>query len=311
MPAVWIALAVVGVAVAAGASRKAIGHALAVAEHLGASTGLVGVALVAVGTDLPEIANSISASLAGHGDLNIGDGIGSSLTQLTLVLAVLLLAYPALVRASRDDRPLIVPVGAVTVVALCVLALLILDERLGRLDALVLIGIWLATLAILGRTHGAGRPSTSPRVAAALAPLMGWLALVALAAVVIVRSFVELSETFGVPELLASAVVLALGTSLPELFVDLTAIRQGAATLAIGELFGSSLIDATLAVGIGPLLRPITVSGAGTGAVLVVAIGVVAATWLAGFSGHGARRLAVELLVVYVVCTSGLVLASS
>lgn len=52
----------------------------------------------------------------------------------------------------------------------------------------------------------------------------------------------------------------AIGTSLPELFVDYQAIRRGARDLAVGDVFGSSFIDASLSIGIGPLLvaTPVT-----------------------------------------------------
>ena len=54
-------------------------------------------------TDLPEIANSIIASAEGRGDLNVGDSTGSALTQITLVLAILLIASPATL-AERATR---------------------------------------------------------------------------------------------------------------------------------------------------------------------------------------------------------------
>jgi cation:H+ antiporter len=45
-------------------------------------------------------------------------------------------------------------------------------------------------------------------------------------------------------------------TSRPELVVDVTAVRRGARDMAIGDIVGSSLVDATLSVGIGPALFP-------------------------------------------------------
>ena len=89
MIVLWMFGLVLGVAVAAGSSRRAVGAALETSESLGISAGFVGLSIMAVGTDLPEIANSIIASLSDHGDLNVGDSTGSALTQITLVLALL------------------------------------------------------------------------------------------------------------------------------------------------------------------------------------------------------------------------------
>lgn len=78
MVALWLPALVVGIAGAAAGSRRAVTGALAIADGLGVSKGLVGVTLVALGTDLPEIATRISASVTGRADLNVGDSTGAS-----------------------------------------------------------------------------------------------------------------------------------------------------------------------------------------------------------------------------------------
>lgn len=289
MVLVWLVTLVLGVVVAAVASRQAVGAALRIADGLGVSQGLIGVTLVAIGTDLPEIANSISASLTGHGDINVGNATGSALTQVTLILAILVVVAPALVTSSTTaDRKLIAPVGALTVLATLVIAVLIGDGTLSRLDGAILVGIWAVSMTIVSRWQrhdhelAPGADGVHPTD---VVRVLGWLGLVGVAAAAVVRAFVELADTFGVPELVASTIVLALGTSMPELVVDWTAIRRGAAALAIGDLFGSSLVDASLAIGIGPLISATDVSGEAVGSVLIVAVGVAAATaiWYMGF----------------------------
>ncbi len=137
--------------------------------------------------------------------------------------------------------------------------------------------------------------------------LLGWLAVVAGSATLVVQAFVRISDDIGVPELVASTVVLALGTSLPELVVDWTALRRGAAALAVGDLFGSSLVDASLAIGIGPLIRPTVVSGQAVSSVLVVAAGVAAATLIWRLRRADSLTPAVSLLLVYGVCMAVIV----
>jgi cation:H+ antiporter len=308
---IWLLALALGVAGAAYGSRRAVTGALALADELGWSKGLVGVTLVAVGTDLPEIANSISASITGHGDLNVGDGTGSALTQITLILAILALAESTLGSDERRaDRRLIVAIGALTVVATVGIAFAVGDGRLGRWEGLLLVSFWAASMIAMNRWQrrddvAVSKASTGR--AAGLGALMGWLGLVAVAATVVVRSFVELTDAIGVPELIASTVILSLGTSLPELVVDWTAIRRGAAALAIGDLFGSSLVDASLSVGIGPIIRSTEVSAAAVTSVLIVAVGVTAATAVWYLRRGPIRRTAWQLLGVYAVCTASMV----
>lgn len=301
MIVVWVLGLVVGVAVAAGSSRRAVGAALETSESLGISAGLVGLSIMAVGTDLPEIANSIIASLSGHGDLNVGDSTGSALTQITLILAMLMLAAGLRLDLDPSESKVAVSTGLMTTAALVALAIMLSDGMLGRVDGIVLVSAWFVSLVWMARRNRGGDHAPrvpDDRVGRAIARTLLWLSLVGVAATVIVRSFIEITDSLGVPEFLASSIVLAIGTSLPELVVDWTAIRRGAAALAIGDLFGSSLVDATLSVGIGPIIRPTAVSTQAMTGVLVIAVGVSVAT-LAVALVTSRRGLAGSLLAVY------------
>ena len=307
----WVLALVAGIVVAAYASRRAVDRALDVADRLDLSTGLVGVTIVAIGTDLPEIANSISSSVTGHGDVNVGNATGSTLTQITLILAILAIRFPALRTDGSDDRrPVELPIGLMTVAATVLIAVLIIDEHLSRADGALLVGVWVASMFLVNRWQQTSHLLTNVserRGKLGVWRLLGWLALVAGSATVVVQAFVRISDEIGVPELVASTVVLALGTSLPELVVDWTALRRGAAALAVGDLFGSSLVDASLAIGIGPLIRPTVVSGQAVPSVLVVAAGVAAATFVWRYRRAGSAVPAMALLAVYGVCMAAII----
>jgi cation:H+ antiporter len=306
---VWAVGLVAGMAVATMASRRAVVDALKASTVSRIPLGAIGATVMAVGTDLPEIANSIMAALGGHGDLVLGDAAGSAMTQVTLIMAILLVVAVKM----RVDRHSVGVLGGVTALALGLVALLVRDGVLGRLDGLLLVGIWIGALVLLEQV----RPDppepvvTDARRAIPFAVrTVGWLLVVGVAAAVVVRSFVELTDALGVPELVASAIVLSLGTSLPELVVDWTAIRRGAVALALGDLFGSSLLDATLAVGIGPALRAVEVSPDTVAVALITGVAVAAATGILIVKPRHRWPSSVALLLVYLVATAGLVVYS-
>ena len=85
----YLSVIIAGFGVMILASQKIIHHVSKLAYGLSVPPFVLGVSFVAVGTDLPEIANSIMSSLAGYGDLNVGDSIGSIMTQITLVLGLI------------------------------------------------------------------------------------------------------------------------------------------------------------------------------------------------------------------------------
>lgn len=300
MVILWIPAVLAALALALLGSRQTLRAAQALAVRLGMSPFLIGMTVVAFGTDLPEMANSITASATDHGDINVGDSIGSVVTQMTLVLAIL-----CLIRPIPRDRRQIASAGLVTVLAILVGAMLLSDGHLGRYDGLTLLAFWLVGTLGVQRVGHVDVPQQHELFASGLFALLRdlfvGLAAVAGGSVVVVLGFTELADLFGVPEYASSFLVLSLGTSLPELFIDSTALRQGDSQLAMGDIVGSSFVDATVSLGIGPALFPVAVSSsAAIGSVLTAAIIGATVLFLLSRKIHD-RRSAVVLFALYVV----------
>jgi cation:H+ antiporter len=83
---------------------------------------------------------------------------------------------------------------------------------------------------------------------------------VAVGSYFVVTSVIEISTVFNIPEYIISFFAVAIGTSLPELVVDVKAIRKGETALAYGDIMGSCIVDATLSIGIGAFIFPQRVS---------------------------------------------------
>ncbi len=251
---------VVGFALAVSSSQRAVSHTTTLVQASRIPPFVAGISLLAIGTDLPEIANSVVASVSGHGDLNIGDSVGSAATQATLVLGLL----PFIVGAFRIGKKRVWRIGWVTVGALLITAAVAADGWLSRVDALILIGAGVAGFAIvteqLPPMAEPVLPVESRRKSFHVAAALGWLALVGLGASAAVWALVGVAEMLNVSEYLLAFFVGSIGTSLPELVVDVTALRAGARDLAIGDVMGSSFVDATLSIGAGPLVAPTAVT---------------------------------------------------
>jgi cation:H+ antiporter len=132
-------------------------------------------------------------------------------------------------------------------------ALLMLDEHLGRADALLLVATWVVGTAVVqrrGQLDSAHQESLLTRsVLASLRTLFSGLLIVAAGALIAVWAFTEIAAWIGIPEYASSFLALSLGTSLPELVIDGNALRKGETSLALGGLVGSSFADATLSLG--------------------------------------------------------------
>ena len=207
-----------GLGLALIASDKAVAYTRALAVARRAPAFIVGVALVSGGTDLPEIANSIAAHLQGAGDIDVGDSVGSALTQYTLVLGL----FPAIVAVIAIDRRQIGSISALCVLGLGITVGFVADGCLTRWEGR-------RPRSRMGGIHVAAREV--PAGACARRSSGGAVSL-------------------GAP----------VGTSAPEIVVDMTALVRGVPAIALGDALGSSLTDSRPSIGIGPIVAPAAVT---------------------------------------------------
>ena len=259
-----IAGLILGLVLLIYSSNKAIEHTIKIALEWGISPFIIGLIIVSIGTDFPEIVNSIVSSSLGHADISIGDSIGSVLTQMTLVIGLL----PFVIKKFIVNRKKIFIIGACEVLAL-ILAVSIAEKGyITRINALLLVASWpVFVLLIQSATRKRSIEDRDPteifvkkHFSHFLFVVLGFIG-VSIGAYVVVQSVIQLSASFHVSEFIISFFVLAIGTSLPELVVGVIAIRKGQIELTIGNAIGSCIVDATIAIGIGQLLFPQIVSG--------------------------------------------------
>ncbi len=297
----WFAAVLVGFPVAVLASRRVVRHATALAAGSRIPKFVIGVSLLAIGTDLPEIANSIIASLADQGDINVGDSLGSTATQVTLVLGLLPFLGGAIMIERGGGT---VRTAWLTVGALLVGIGLMFDGFISRTDAAIMISMWLGGSVYLWRRVPHERQlefelDGLPRTYHVIGTVVA-LGLVAGGAALAVAGIIGLAEELGIPGFLISFFGASIGTSLPELVVDLAAIRRGEPELAVGDAVGSSFVDATLSIGSGPFIAPtaITAGFAVQGALVAMVAVAVVALLFQRVRRHD-RRTGAMLLVVY------------
>ena len=200
----------------------------------------------------------------GHGDIDIGDSIGSSLTQITLVLGLL----PIICGSFRVRRQEFLVLGGCQILALIVVYAIISKGYITRLDAIFIVGslaiyffiIYIETKdTVMEKVDLVITKSDKPKKYHAILAAIAFLG-VALASYMIVLSVITISARLGVHEFIISFIFLSVATSLPELAVDITALRRKHYKMAIGDIIGSCIVDTTLSIGIGQIFWPQAVS---------------------------------------------------
>jgi cation:H+ antiporter len=240
-----------------GASRLAIAA--------GISPLVVGLTVVAFGTSSPELAVTIGSAYAGQADVALGNVMGSNIFNVLFILGISAVITPLAVAPQlvRLDVPIMI--GA-SVLAL----LLALDDRIGRLDGLVLFsGVVAYTLFLIrqSRRESAGvraeyqeafgrrdRKRASPLVNLVL--VVGGLGLLVLGAQWLVEAAVGIATALGVSELVIGLTIVAAGTSLPEVATSVLAALRGERDIAVGNVFGSNIFNILAVLGLGSLFAP-------------------------------------------------------
>jgi len=242
-------------------SEKVIEHSTSIASILRIAPIMIGLVIVALGTDLPEITNSIISSARGYGDINVGDSFGSILAQIALIVGL----YAFVGGEINVKRKEIIVMGICEVLLLTIALFTIRDGYISRLDAAMLVIGWPVAMLISNKFMKKELVKTqyhyTPKklLYHALILFLGFIGI-AVGSYVVVESVISLSTIFRIHQYIISFFVVAIGTSLPELAVDLAAIRKKQYDIAIGDTIGSCIVDASLSVGIGPLLFPTVVS---------------------------------------------------
>jgi len=237
-------------------SMKAVKHSAILAAALGVSPLIIGITLVSIGTDISEIFNSLISCALGHGDIDVGDSVGSDLTQLTLIFGIL----PLVTGVFYVHRKDIIILGACEILSLILIFTIVEKGYITRFNGIVLVGclgiyIWLIYNAnkesILQRVEIIEKiEAPKSKKFHLLIAALGFGG-VTIAAYTIVQSVIVISSVLNIHEYIISFFIVAVGTSLPELVVDINALKLGHHQIAIGDIVGSCIVDSTLSIGIG------------------------------------------------------------
>ena len=229
----------------------------AVARRFGIPQLVIGLTIVAMGTSAPEAAVSIAAALKGNADITIGNIVGSNILNILIILGVSSLLADLQVAKStiRAEIPFMLVITAVLLV-------LGKDGIVGAgngLLLLVLFGVYLAYLfwmAKKGREEVSEADVVQPLWKNLTMTIVG-LVLIVWGSNVTVDAATALARIFGMSERFIGLTIVALGTSLPELFTSVNAARKGNADIAIGNIVGSNIFNILFVVGLSGLIVPV------------------------------------------------------
>ena len=229
-----------------------------VAAKFGIPQLVIGLTIVAMGTSAPEAAVSITAAFSGNADITVGNIVGSNILNILIILGISSVIVPIAVAKStvRYEMPFMILITILLLV-------LGLDGTLSLVDGIIFLVTFAAYLLYLfmmakkdmnNQTEESGETIKLPK--AILLVIVG-LAMIIIGSKVTVNAASEIAAMFGMDERFIGLTVVALGTSLPELFTSVSAARKGNADIAIGNIVGSNIFNILFICGLSAVIIPI------------------------------------------------------
>lgn len=271
------------------AGDRAVRYAVEISELLGIRSFSVGFVIMSVSTGLPELATTVLSKLSGASELSAGNIVGSNLVNLTLVLGASAILAGSLELEDRNQKVILQLLALLTLLA----STLYFTSSLNPLHGAGLILLYFATVAWMSKTGIAEKivkeeeeeaeaeieQETLASRAVVSLKLLGSLALVILSGEMIVSSSIGIGSAYGVPLEVIGATAVAVGTGLPELTLELNAVKRREYGLAMGDIFGSTLVNFTLILGILAALGPGSVDLSAITPVVMFLMAALATVW--------------------------------
>lgn len=258
----WIVYLVLALFALVRGSGMFVTGAKQAGQALGMSKFAIGVLIVGFGTSLPEFASSVAAALSGSTEIVVANAVGSNITNILLVVG-LLAVVGGNVFIKRDLLKTELPVFFI---ATTLFVAIVFDGSVDRIEGLFLLGtfasyVWyLFVDSVQEASIESAQKNSQPGIEAkSIAFIVMGVAAVLIGAHYTVEMVVNIATALEVPIGLVSIAAIALGTSLPELFVSLRAIKDGEAELAIGNIFGSNAFNMLIVVSVPALITPLAV----------------------------------------------------
>lgn len=240
-----------------------VGGAVCIADRFHIPPIIIGLTIVAMGTSAPEAAVSITSAFQGVADITVGNIVGSNIMNILVILGLSAAIVPLAVTKStiKVDLPFL---AAVTILLL----ILGINGTISFVDALILIIcfasyiIYLISRTIKYSAQVEDEEITTMKMSKAIPLLIIGMGLIVLGSNFAVDAATEIARILGMSERTIGLTIVALGTSLPELFTSVAAALKGNADIAVGNIVGSNLFNILFVIGISAIIIPVPFAAA-------------------------------------------------
>lgn len=294
-----------------GADYLAAG-AVSIARKFKVSDFVIGAAIVGVGTSMPELVVSFIGAIQGNADVAIGNVVGSNIFNILGILGITAIFFP--IAVNKDNMKFEMPLCIGLSILLTILVFNFFNGNvptISRVDGLVLLlcfALFMWYSFYRDRKQNTSGPEQTVTqeektpLWLAVVKVLGGLAVLITSCNFFVDNAVLIAKSFGVNDAFISLILIACGTSLPELAASVAAALKKNTQLALGNIIGSNIFNITLILGLSSQVMPLNSSGI-TAVDYAVMIGAAIATVILGWKGKIGRLSGTLLFISFIAYT--------
>ena len=305
----WLIGILLGIVMLYFGSDWLVDGAKKLALRLGIAPFVIGITVLAFGSSAPEAVTSIVSRA--NPEIIIGNVIGSNIANIGLCIGLAAILNPMVAKYASMRFEIITMVVSVSLITLMGLA-----GFIGLVDGIILISLLLAFVLSVYFLKRGDKDSQATytseiddvEIDRSTKKLILWIGMCIVGLVLLyfgARFFVdgatELARILGISELMIGLIVVAIGTSLPELCISLMASFRGENELAVSNIVGSNIFNSFFVLGIGAVLVDIPVLDSTLMFHMPVMIGLSVLMFLFVFRKNRISKLSgAVLLTIYV-----------
>lgn len=260
-----IILILIGFVLLIKGSDLFIKASISIAEKFNLSKMLIGLSIVAIGTSLPEIFITITSSLEGYSDLIIGNSVGSCICNFLLVIGI-----TSLIRDIKLDKTTIKIHFAIEIFIILLLLYFGNSNDIGKIQGIILVlcAIFYVVYTIYEEKQNKELDKELIKevenielkensiIIIILYIVLGLLGL-KFGSDFVVNNATLIANDLGFSESFIGITIIAVGTALPEIITGIISAKKNENELFLGNIVGSNIINLTLLIGIGSVIKPI------------------------------------------------------
>ncbi|MDR0512507.1 MAG: calcium/sodium antiporter [Treponema sp.] len=266
-------LLALGFVVLVQSAKLFVNASVSIARRLKIPNLVIGLTVVAMGTSAPELMISVSAALAGSGDLAVANVVGSNIFNLVFIIGFCAALYPVNVNINEISRDFWVSIGATVFLFFIVIIFHDTIPRFASFTLLAGFAVYMISLVRHTLKHkiddavsidnadsetGQSGKKPKPLVLYIFLAVLG-AALIVVGGEITVLSAVSIAQALGVTERVIGLTIVAMGTSLPELVTTIIACKKKEGEFAVGFIVGSNIFNMMFVLGLAGTITPLAI----------------------------------------------------